>query len=281
MKVEVFMPQSFSPQSILWKIFSRTTLIILVVVVLWGCWFTIPAGHRGVLLTMGKPSENIYGEGFHFKIPIVQRAVDMSVQTLKYEAEASSASKDLQIVNTKVAVNYHLDSARVVEVYRGLGSDFVERVIQPTLQEVVKASTAKFTAEELITKRPEAKTLVEDYLKERLNSRGIIIESVSITNFDFSQSFNQAIEAKVTAEQLKLKADMDLQRIQVEANQKIASAQAEAESLRIQKEQVSDQLIRLREIEVQRMAVDKWNGILPSVTGGAIPFINVGGTASG
>ena len=112
-------------------------------------------------------------------------------------------------------------------------------------------------------------------LGEWLDLRGIMVDEVSITNFAFSDSFNDAIEAKVTAEQLKLKADRDLERIKIEKEQKITQAEAEAEALRLQKQEVTDELLTLRQIEVQRLAIEKWNGVLPSVTGGAMPFIDV------
>ncbi len=243
--------------------------------VLFGSFYTIPSGYGGVLLTFGKADNVVKEEGVHFKFPFIQRIIKMEVRTQKYEAPASAASKDLQIVTATITTNYHLIPEEVPEIFRTIGLDFNEKVIQPTEQEAVKSITAKFTAEELITRRDEVRFEIKKVLEERLRPRGIIVEDVSIVNFDFSKSFNEAIEAKVTAEQLKLKADRDLERIKIEAEQKIASASAEAESLRLQREQVTEDLIKLREIEVQRSAIEKWNGILPSVTGGALPFINV------
>jgi len=244
--------------------------------------YTISAGERGVLLTFGKPDDIPSGEGLHFKVPIAQRVVKMDVKTQKYEADASAASKDLQVVSTKIAVNYHLVEDSVPKLYKEIGINYQDRIIQPAVQEVVKASTAQFTAEELITRRPEVKEMIKILLRERITKRGIVMEDISITNFDFSEAFNSAIESKVTAEQLKLKADRDLERIRVEAEQKIAQAMAEAESLRLQKQQVTSEMIELRKIEVQSKAIDKWDGVLPRVNSGVIPFINVdseGGTS--
>jgi len=237
--------------------------------------YIISAGERGVLLTFGKPSMEAQGEGLHFKIPLVQSIKKMDVKTQKYESDSSAASKDLQVVSTKIAVNYHLVPANVPILYSEIGKDYQDRVIQPMVQEVVKASTAQFTAEELITRRPEVKEKIKELLKERLMERDIIVEDISITNFDFSESFNAAIESKVTAEQLKLKAERDLERIKIEAAQEIESAKAEAESLRLQKQQITPDLIKLREIEAQILAIEKWDGIMPQVTGGAIPFIDL------
>lgn len=250
-------------------------IIIIGLIILFGSVYTIGAGQRGVLLTFGKPSQIASVEGLHFKVPFAQKVVKMDVKTQKYEADSSAASRDLQVVSTKIAVNYHLTPENVPNLYKEIGIAYQDRVIQPTVQEVVKASTAEYTAEELITRRPEVKERIKELLKLRLQDRGIVVEDISITNFDFSASFNDAIEQKVTAEQLKLKAERDLERIKIEKQQIITQAEAEAEALRLQKQEVTPDLIRLREIEVQREAINKWNGILPQVTGGAIPFIDI------
>ena len=237
----------------------------------------IQAGHRGVITTFGKVTQEVLGEGLHIRIPFVQEVHEISVQIQKGEGEGESASRDLQSVHTKVAINFHLIDNRVAETFQSVGnlSTVGDRIIVPAVQEAVKATTAKYTAEELISKRAEVRDLISSTLKERMNRHGIAIDEVSIVNFAFSQSFNQAIEAKTTAEQLKLKAERDLQRIEVEAKQKVASAKAEAESLSLQRAQVTPEMIRLREVENQSEAIKKWDGHLPNVTGGAIPFINV------
>src|SRR5512134_78974 len=240
----------------------------------------VPAGYRGVLTTFGKVDEHVYGEGLHLRWPIAQKMHLIDVRIQKGEGDGEAASKDLQVVHTKVAVNYHLKPERVADTFRNVGNlDAVEsRLILPAVQEAVKAATARYTAEELITKRPEVRDAIRLALNERLTKHDVIIDEFSIVNFQFSKSFNEAIEAKTTAEQLKLKAERDLQRIRVEAEQKIASAEAEAKSLAMQKQEVTSELLRLRETENQRRAIEKWDGRLPTyVAGGAIPFIQVPG----
>lgn len=240
----------------------------------------VPAGHRGVLTTFGKVDDAVYAEGIHFRLPIAQTMHLIEVRIQKGEGEGDAASKDLQQVHAKVAVNYHLKPERVAAIFRevgGLGA--VEtRLILPAVQEAVKASTAKYTAEELIAKRPEVRDTIRTVLAERLARYDVGVDEFSIVNFAFSRSFNEAIEAKTTAEQLKLKAERDLQRIRVEAEQKVASAEAEAKSLALQKAQVTPELIHLREIENQRRAIEKWDGKLPNVSGGALPFIQLPAT---
>lgn len=247
-------------------------ILLGLIVVLFGSTYIIEAGERGVLLTFGKPSQEAIGEGLHFKIPLAQTIKKMDVKTQKYVAQASGASKDLQVVSTEVAVNYKTSPERTPEIYQKIGLAYEDRIIQPAVQEGVKAVTAKFTAEELVTRRPEVKDEIRLFLLDRLQERGMIVEEISITNFDFSESFNTAIEAKVTAEQQKLKAERDLERIRIEAEQKIAQAEAEAESIRIQSEalKANPDILELR-------AIEKWNGIMPQVTGGAVPFIGING----
>jgi prohibitin 2 len=151
-------------------------------------------------------------------------------------------------------------------------------VIDPAVQEAVKAVTAEFTAEQLISERPKVREEIKRLLRDRLSPFHIMVDDFSIINFEFSKEFNRAIEEKQTAEQLALKARRDLDRIKIEAEQQIAKARAEAESLRLQKQEVTSELIRLREIEAQVRAIEKWDGRLPGVVGsGTVPFINVGG----
>jgi len=255
---------------------------LFALITLFQTFYTIEAGSRGVILTFGAPSMVPVQEGIHIKAPFVQRAVSLSVQTQKYEADATAASKDLQVVSARIATNYRVDPNKVPEIYQQLGLGYQSSIIQPAEQEAVKAVTAKFTAEELITKREAVRLEIRDLLTEKLAPRGIIVEEVSITDFDFSRSFNDAIEAKVTAEQLKLKAERDLERIRVEAEQieaqaigqknaAIAAAEGQAESIRI----IQEQLDRSPNY-IEYMKAQKWNGVLPAVTGGVTPMIDVG-----
>ncbi len=235
----------------------------------------VPAGNRGVITTFGKVSPEVLDEGLHFRIPLAQTLHLMDVRIQKGEGAGDAASRDLQQVHATVALNYHIAPSEAAKVFRDLGQDIGERIIVPAVQEAVKAATAQYTAEELIAKRPEVRDRIRALLVERMSRHGVVVDEFSIVNFAFSKSFNEAIEAKTTAEQLKLKAERDLQRIRVEAEQKVTQAKAEAEALSLQKLQVTAELIRLREIENQRRAIEKWDGKLPQVSGGAMPFINV------
>ena len=240
-------------------------------------WVQIGAGERGVVLNFGAVQKNVLGEGLHFRIPIMQRVAIMDVKVQKAVTDAASASSDLQDVTSSVALNYHIIPDKANVVYQTIGVEFKERVIDPAIQEVMKAVSARYTAEELITKRPAVSTAMKESLAERLLASNIAVDAFSIVTFSFSRVFTEAIEAKQTAEQLALKAKRDLDRIKIEAEQTITAARAEAESLRLQRANISLDLIELRKIEANLKAIEKWNGILPQVTGaGAVPFIGVG-----
>lgn len=234
-------------------------------------------GERGVVMNFGAVQKDVLGEGLHLRVPIMQKVVKMDVKVQKGEGQGDAASKDLQQVTTNVALNYHLDPARVGDTFQSVGdlAAVGDRIILPAVQESVKAATALYTAEELVSRRQEVREKIRTILRDRLARNGIIVDEFSIVNFAFSKEFSNAIEAKTTAEQLKLKAERDLERIRIEAEQKISSARAEAEALRLQKEIVTENLISLRQIEMQQKAIDKWDGRLPQVTGGAMPFIDV------
>lgn len=240
-------------------------------------WVQIGAGERGVVQNFGAVQEVVLGEGLHFIMPIVQTVIVMDVKIQKAMTDAASSSSDLQDVDLSVALNYHIMPDKANVVYQTIGTQFKERIIDPAIQEVMKAVSARYTAEELITKRPAVSTEMKEALATRLIVSNISVDAFSIINFSFSETFTEAIEAKQTAEQNALKAKRDLDRIKVEAQQTIAAATAEAEALRLQKMNISPDLIELRKIEANLKAIEKWNGILPQVTGaGAIPFIGVG-----
>ncbi|MBI5408153.1 MAG: prohibitin family protein [Nitrospirae bacterium] len=240
-------------------------------------WVQIGAGERGVVLNFGAVQENVLGEGLHFRIPVMQKVAIMDVKVQKAVTDAASASSDLQDVTSSVALNYHVIPDKANVVYQTLGVYFKERIIDPAIQEVMKAVSARYSAEELITKRPAVSAEMQETLSKRLLPHNIAVDAFSIVSFSFSKVFTEAIESKQTAEQLALKAKRDLERIKIEAEQKVAAARAEAESLRLQRANISPDLIELRKIEANLKAIEKWNGILPQVTGGgAVPFIGVG-----
>ena len=252
------------------KVMSKITIFLIVLILFFSAFGTIGAGERGVLLQFGAVQDKIFGEGLYFKIPFIQKVVKMDVKIQKDEVPASASSKDLQIITSKIALNYHLDPGSVNKIWQEVGKSYNTRIIAPAIQEAVKATTAKFTAEELITKREEVKEQIKLNLAERIKEWGIMVDEFNIIDFSFSAAFNDAIEAKVTAEQLKLKADMDLERIKIEADQKIAEARGKAEAIRVEAQALyaNPKIVELRWIE-------KWDGKVPTYWGEATPFIGI------
>lgn len=251
-------------------------IMIIMVISLFKPWVQVGAGERGVVLNFGAVQDKVLDEGIHFRVPVMQQIVLMDIKIYKVVTDAASASSDLQDVALSVALNYHVIPDKANLVYQTIGLEFKERMIDPAIQEVMKAVTARYTAEELITKRPAVSAEMQESLTKRLLLSNISVDAFSIVSFSFSKIFTDAIEAKQTAEQNALKAERDLDRIKVEAQQTIEAATAEAEALRLQKMNISPDLIELRKIEANLKAIEKWNGILPQVTGaGAVPFIGV------
>ncbi len=257
-------------------------LVVALVAVFIAPVAVVPAGSRGVMTTFGSARNELYEPGLHFRWPIAQTMHTMNIQIQKGEGEGDAASKDLQSVHTKVAINYHLEPSYAVEAFKNIGPSTdvaAERIIMPATHEAVKAVTARFTAEELITRRTEVRDAISVLLKEKMARHGLALDEFNLINFAFSKSFSDAIENKVKAEQQKQQAERDLQRLQVEAQQKVVGARAEAESLALQRQQITAELLSLRRIENERAAIAKWDGKLPQVSGGATPFINVDRTA--
>ena len=259
-------------------------LLIIIGVIATASVKIVDSGNRGVLLhwnavdLTAPPLE----EGLHFVIPFQDEVVNIEVRTLKYANDARSASKDLQTVETTVTVNYHPDKEQVHRLYKNLGLDYENRVIQPAIEETVKQVTANYNAEELITKRPLVKSDIEASIRDRLNQFDVVTEVISITDFEFSPLFAQAIESKVEAEQKALKAENDLRRIEVEARQReanaiglananIAEAKGEAEAIAIINKALSENPNYLEWLKTQA-----WDGKLPLVVGeGGTPFIQI------
>jgi len=231
---------------------------------------TISAGERGIHLRFGALTGTVHGEGLYFMIPLIDSVQVVDIKIQKEETKSDAASKDLQTVHSTVALNFHIDPDRVSQIYQGVGLQFKERIIDPAMQEAIKGSTAKFTAEELITRRESVRDDIKEQLRTKLKEHDILVDEFNIVNFEFSKVFNEAIEAKVTAEQQALAAKNKLEQIKFEAEQKVAEAKGKAEAITIESNALrsNPQILELR-------ALEKWNGTLPQVTGGAIPFINL------
>jgi regulator of protease activity HflC (stomatin/prohibitin superfamily) len=255
---------------------------LVIIVVMFESVVVVEAGHRGVVLYVGAVENRVLGEGIHFIIPFAEQVVPLEVRTLKYVANSTAASNDLQEVQTTIALNYHLSPSQVNIIYQQLGPDYADRIIAPTIQESVKASVAKFDAEELITKRATAKAVIADTIAKTLSARNIIVETVFITDFSFSPAFAQQIESKVVAYQKYLTEQNNLLAVRVIANQTVVQAQAAARS-NVAKANGESQAIKIISSQLKQspeylqwLAINKWNGQMPYAFGsGALPFFQL------
>jgi regulator of protease activity HflC (stomatin/prohibitin superfamily) len=248
-------------------------VLLIGLVIAFGSWGTIEAGNVGVVLRMGAVTGEMKPAGLYTKTPWVTTVVPMNVQVQKEQVETESASKDLQTVKAVIALNLSLNPSAGATIYQTVGVDYVDKVVAPAMQESIKAVIAQYTAEELISKRELVRDGIFTLLASKLSPMGIKSEALNIVNFEFSPAFNQAIEAKVTAEQNALAAKNKLEQIKYEADQRVAQADGEAKAISIQAAAVQAQggaaYIQLR-------ALEKWDGKLPQIVGsGPIPFINM------
>lgn len=270
--------QELNPDGSVKRKFKGVKWIVIGIaaIILCASSFTIiPAGHTGVVMTLGKVSETSFQEGFHLKIPFVQSVQVMSNKIQVYETPASAVSKDMQTVSSTIAVNYRISSDSSDDIYKNVGIDYKTVLITPIVQECMKSVTAKYTAEELITERAAVGEEVKTALDAKLNSYGIYIEKFNIVNFDFSEEFNNAIEAKQVAEQNLIKTKTEQEQAiviaEAEAEKKIIAADAEAQAILAEAQAQADanKLLQesLSEEVIMYEQITKWNGVLPKVTG--------------
>jgi len=266
--------KKFNKKIIIGFIYFIITVVVILLV--FSSFTVIDAGHTGVVVRLGKVSDNVLNEGFHFKLPIITNIVKIDNRVLKTEVESNSASKDLQSISSKVSVNYRVNTNSSAKIYKNVGNNFETVIVNPAIHECMKSVTAKYNAEELITKRAIVSSEMEKEISQKINPYGLNIEVFNIIDFDFSEEFSKAIEAKQTAQQQALKAEQDLARIKVEASQTVEKAKAESEAYQLKNQQLTDKVIMMEFVE-------KWDGKLPVVTSGGSAlfdmnsFINTNG----
>lgn len=239
-------------------ILSLLSIIILIP----GCFSVVKTGEVGIKIRFGKITSTYLKEGINFKFPF-ETIEKVNIKVQKYENEdlLETSTKDMQIVNSiKVAINYQIEGDKAISLYREVGNGYNETILEPAIQEAIKSTISKYTAEELITKRTEVANAIQESLKEKLEKYGINILSISIKNFDFSEEYNASIERKAVAEQDALTAKQKLETTKVEAEKKRIEAQAEADANKIKQASITDKIL-------QQQFIEKWNGELPKVSG--------------
>ncbi len=243
---------------------------VLVLVFVLGSIGSVPTGEIGIRTRFGAVTGQLVNPGLYFQMPLISQVVKMDVQVRREDADAEAASKNLQTVHAKISVNYRLSPEAAARVFSQIGSDYADQFIRPAIQEVVKATTAQYTAEELVSKRPEVSDAMKTALVTKMQPQGIEVITINIINFDFSQAFNDSIEQKAAAEQQALAAKNKLDQVKYEAEQAVEEAKGKAEATRIEAEAIktNPEVLHLR-------AIEKWDGRLPQVTSGGTPFISI------
>ena len=266
------------------RIVASAVILLLVLIVVGGSMVVVEAGQTGVVLTFGKVSPLVLEEGIHLKIPFAQQVVMVNNRIVKTEVTTEAFSKDLQTVSSVIAVNYHINKSSSAEIYKQVGLGYEDVLVMPSINEVLKAVTAKYTAQQLVSNRGEVSILLDETLNSKLNEYGIFIDDLNIINWDFSEEYITAIEAKQVAEQNLIKTRTEQEQALViantEAQKQVIAAQAEADKItllaaanadsnRIITESLTDILIRYETLQ-------KWNGQLPQVTNGSNTLIDIG-----
>lgn len=246
--------------------------ILSLLSIIFGSFVTVPAGSIGIVFNslQGGVQPGYLHEGLNFVMPIFSNVSIIDVRNQRYDVNVNASTKTMQSVLTTVTLNYQIDRDMAAEVYKKIGLDYQNKIIAPLIQDRIKSETGKLTMEDLITQRQAIRDLVRAELESKLPTYGITVEEVSMVNFEPSADYAKAIEAKMVAEQQLNKSGYDLERIKVEAQQKIEKAKAEAEALRLQKEQITPELLNLRMIQ-------RWDGKLPSFVGSGqqlFPMVN-------
>ena len=236
-------------------------IAIIAIIMLTSSFTIIRSGEVGIRVRLGKVVNTKTYEGVNFKIPVIEHIEKMNVRVQKSEVKTTSSSKDLQEVDMSLAVNYRIDNKKATELYKTVGTNYKEVILEPAIQESIKATTSKYTAEELITKRSEVSTKSMEELSKKVEKYGLQVNDFNITNFSFSTEFDKAIEEKQVAEQKVLTAKQELEKEKIEAEKKIVKAEAEKKANELKERSLTDNIIKEKFIE-------KWDGKLPTVTGG-------------
>ena len=262
-----------------WIVIGLIVLVVIVTAI--NSVAVVGSGKAGVVTTMGAVHGRVLGEGLHFITPFIQNVIQIDVRTQKIEAYCSAVSKDLQSIATEVAVNYHVVRESASRLYQDVGMSYADVIITPAIQESVKKVTAQYSAEENITRREEVSNIIKEGLEEKLSGYGIYIDGMNILNLDFSDEFNKAIEAKQTAQQQALKAEQDLSRIKIEAQQKVEQAKADADATRAKADAEAYSIQKIQEQlakdprYIEYFKYEKWDGKLPIYEGSATPIIDL------
>lgn len=229
-------------------------VLLLIAITLFFCSFkTIKSGEIGLKTRFGKITETSLKEGINFKLPFVEKIIKVNIKVQKAEMDIESSTKDLQIVNTNVAVNYRIDTNKAPSLYKQVGNGYEETILTPAIKESIKSAIAQYNAEEITVNRTAVSQSCLQAIQEKVEKYGIIIEDFNLTDFSFSAEYTRAIEEKQVAEQ-------NLEKSKLEAEKKVVEAEATKKANELLQESLTDKLI-------MKQFIEKWNGELPKASG--------------
>lgn len=238
-------------------------ILVIALIIFFASTTIVPTGHIGVVTLYSKVQDTYLDAGFHFIKPFVESVHDVDIRTQKYANTVEGSAKDLQIVNITMSINYQIKAEKVSELYAKVGENYEDTILNPALQSGLKAAMAKYTAEEMVTKRSEVANAITEELNSRLEEY-FIISAVNIENIGFTDEYNKAIEAKTTNEQKAQAEKAQLEIIKVQNEQKINTAEAEAKVRELQSQSVTEKSLEQLRLEIQREMIQKWNGAFPT-----------------
>lgn len=240
------------------------TIAIILLITLLSSFTTVPTGYVGVKTRFGKVQDDVIQEGFNTKAPYIEKIVKIDCKTKKIETESEGSTKDMQTVKIAIAINYNVNKDTANQLYKEVGTDYENIIINPSLLESIKSAMAQYTAEELITKRAEVSNKIQAGVIEKIADRGFSVTEFNVINIDFSEQYDQAIEAKAVKQQEVVTAQAELEKQKIQNQKEIEIAQKDAKVMELKNSQITENTLKLKELEVKQSLVNKWNGGLPA-----------------
>ena len=252
-------------------------LVIFGLITFFNSFTSVETGFVGVKTKFGKVQDSVIQEGLNFKTPFIEKIVKIDCRTKKIEISNESSTKDMQLVNVSIALNYNVKKENANKLYREVGTDYENIIITPSVLESIKSAMAQYTAEELITKRSEVSVKIQETLKEKISKEFFEVTEFNVTNIDFSDAFDQAIESKAVKQQEVVAAKAELEKQKIQNEKEISVAEKDAKVMELQNQQITDKTLELERLKVQQKLAEKWNGVLPTTSlGDNLPMINLG-----
>lgn len=239
-------------------------IVIIAIITIFNSFKTVQTGFVGIKTQFGKVQDDVLQEGLNLKIPYIEKIVLMDCKTKKVEVTSESSSKDLQTVSVTVALNYNVNKQTAGKLYREVGVDYENIIVSPAILESIKSVMAQYTAEELITKRSEVSAMIWEALANKITSKGLDVTGFDLINIDFSDAFNAAIEAKVVKQQEVAAAQAELEKQKIQNEKEVSIAEKDAKVMELQNREITENTLKLKELEIKQKMIEKWDGKYPT-----------------